>query len=757
VAPRPPRPLTRPGGVRLTAWGQDRGLVLGLTLLSVIARALAIPASLWEWDDVLFARALHHFDITAHTPHPPGFPVFVMLGRAAYAVTRDERLAYAVVACLFGALLSASLFYFYREIFQDSAVAVAGALLGSFAPNVLVYAGAPRSDGPALTLEIIGLALAVRGLRSRRALLGAAVLLGLSIGVRVTLLTAVGPALAVVLFVRARARQWRLVAGALTVLAAGVVSWYVPLVLHTGWSAYRSAVAHHAHYTLITDSIFAANANALLPYRLHRFFVDIWGTSWIVWTVYVCSAVGVLLLALRRQWGTVGWLALCFLPTMAFTLVINTALSAPLYSLSYVPLFAGLAGFALVEVPSRVFHHERRPALAHVGLLLAGAVSIGFVGWTSPIIGMIRSEESPPVRALHYLRRALDPDRDVLYYDRLYLPHVMFYLPGFRRAHEGLVAEADLIDPAPLDGRRRYTLTPEPPLAGRAQDFHWFSRPGARRLTPLSLGRYFDVYVAGPVEVYPVTFLSGWYQQEGWKGETWRWMGGESKTALYVASDAMRLHVRASMPRGDAISTVILRLDGAVLDRVAPVGDTIDRVWTVRPDRGRLWSILTIETDHTFVPSRNGRSADSRVLGLQCRELSWAPAPGSTPTVTSREQFLGPGWFPLENDHGNAWRSTTHRAVVNLPPIAGDGRLAIGLQAGERSGDGPSTVTVAVGGQVLERFPAPVETLVKTYRIPASLQRDTPAELTLSVEPLTTDDQRRLRVSTLGWGPAADP
>jgi hypothetical protein len=723
----------------------------------VVVRALAVPASPWEWDEMLFARALHRFDVSAHTPHPPGFPVFVMLGRAAYTIVHDEHRAYVAVAFVFGSLLSASLFYLYREVFQDSVVAVAGALIGSFAPNVLVYAGAPRSDGPALTLGIIGLTLTIRGLRSPRALIVGAGLLGLSIGVRVTLLTAVGPALTGVLLVRARARQWRFASAALTVLAVGIFAWYLPLVLHTGFATYRAAVAHHAHYTLTTDSIFAPNASAALPYRLHRFFVDIWGTSRIAGIAYACSAVGVMLLGLGRRWRTMGWLALCFLPIMALTVVVNTPLSAPLYALSYVPLFAGLAAFALVEVPSRLGHRASQRAAALVGLLLAGALSIGFIGWTFPIIEMIRNEDSPPVRAFRYLGRALDPDRDVLYYDRLYVPHVMFYLPGLRRAHEGFVALADLIDPAPLDRRRRFTLTPEPPLDGGAQDFQWASRLGARRLTPLSLGRYFDVHVAGPVATYPVGFLSGWYPQEGGKGKSWRWMGGRSTAALYVANDVMRLHLRVAVPHAAIGSTVIVWLDGDVLDRFTPSGDTIDRVWTVRPLAGRLWSILTIEIDRPFVPSRTGRSTDSRVLGLQCHKLEWVPVVGSMPSVTSPEQFLGPGWFPLENDDGNAWRWTTRRALVYLPPIAREGLLAISLGARERSGGGSSIVTVAVGGQVLERFPASVATVTKTYHIPASRQRSTPVELTLSTEPMTAGDQRQLKVESLGWGPAPDP
>jgi hypothetical protein len=30
-----------------------------------------------EWDEVLYARSLRHYDVATHSPHPPGYPVYV--------------------------------------------------------------------------------------------------------------------------------------------------------------------------------------------------------------------------------------------------------------------------------------------------------------------------------------------------------------------------------------------------------------------------------------------------------------------------------------------------------------------------------------------------------------------------------------------------------------------------------------------------------------------------------------------------------
>ena len=447
----------------------DARLALGLTVVGAITRVIAIPASLWEWDDVLFAQALHQFDISEHIPHPPGFPVFVMLGRAAYAVLGDEHLAYAVISCLFTSLLPAGLFYFYREIFRDSTVAFAGALIGSFAPNVWVYSAASRSDGPALTLGIIGLTLVLRGVRSPRALLIAGLLFGVSMGVRVTVLFAVGLLLACVLLARLRATHWRLVGGTLGLGIAGCLSWYVPLVLHNGWHAYHVAISEHARYTYATDSFFAEGVNAVSgAYRLQRFFVSIWGARTIMWTMYICAAGGLVLLAWRRQWRAIGELAVCFLPIMAFTVLVNTPLSAPLYSLSYVPLFVGLAGFSIVTAPRLLVQAGRWPGPDHIGLVLTSGVVVGMIHWSYPIIEMLRSEVSPPVRAAEYLRRRLDPSRDTLYYEPVFVPHVRLYFPDLKARSGGLVQcgskvcpDLNLIDP-PVGVRSIYALTEEP-------------------------------------------------------------------------------------------------------------------------------------------------------------------------------------------------------------------------------------------------------------------------------------------------------
>ena len=742
----------------------DLLIALALLMVGAIARLLAMPASLWEYDDILFARALHKFDVTIHSPHPPGYPVFVMLGRLGYALLGDEHRAYAALSLVFGMSLGASLFYLCREIFGDSMVAAMAALIGSFVPNVWVHGSASRSDGPGLVLGTICLVLILRGVRSTSALVAAGALFGFSAGVRSTVVLAVGPAFAVVLISRLRNRQRRLVVAAIGAATIATLTWYVPLILYTGWDAYRVVVAEHLRFISSTDAIWAHTSAVELLRRFERFFIDIWGPPYIMAALYACSAGGLVLLTWQRRWRALGWLAVCFLPITAFSFAINAAMGAPLYALPYVPLFAGLAAFGLVTGPRVAGDAVGRPMLAVAGPALVGALAIAMITWTYPIVAMMRTEQSPSARAMQYLRAKLDPGRDLLYLERLFVPHAIFYLPDLRMRREigpeGIAPDTNLIHP--LYPRRVYSLTTEPVPGVGGQSFQWSSAVGAQRLRRMSVGRFFDIHVTGPFgDTYPVAYLSGWFPSERSGEQTWRWMAGRSTAALFNTAKRMVLRLHATIPDpATQAATVVLRLDGVELERLAPAGHTIDRTVMVSPGRGRLWSILSIESDRTFVPIHRQLNADDRELALMCQELTWSPAPDSTPNLTSANAFMGPGWYPLETNGQSVWRWTIEEeAVVYLPPAYGGARLEIrGHAAKGRDGNRPA-VTVRIAGEVIDRIrPIGADAFLSgNYRVPASLATTGPLEFTLSADLVDVHgDSRRLGVAVthLGWLPA---
>ncbi len=748
---------------RLTALTRisDLGIALGLLLFCFITRLIAIPASLWEWDDILFARALHNYDLATHSPHPPGFPVFVAMARVAYWIFKDEHLALSTVSLIFASLLAPALFYFYREIFCDRRIAFAGALLGSFAPSVWVHSGAGRSDEVALTLGIIGLTLAIHGLQSQRSLIAGCAVFGLSMGVRVTLLPVMGPVIALVFLARLRRREWRPVVAA---LAAGTICfliWWVPFIYRVTWKTFRFVMDTHSQFAWENDAIFADTENGVLSYRLRRFFIEVWGARWIAWAIYTFSALGLFALVFKRRWKVIGWMALAFLPFLIFTLILNTPLSAPLYSLPYIPLFIGLAACGLVMVPGLIFTGSRWSALKNIGLFLAVGLTIGIAEWTYPAIKLLHREVSPPVRASHYLQQTLDHQRDLLYIDGYFAPHASFYLPDskiFLRDEE-FIPEANLI--GTITGWPRFIgLTSDPIYGGGGKSFSWpASNRGARRLRLLSLGRYFEAYVNDITKMRGITFLSGWYQHERDDTKTWRWMSRKGKVGLLGIADAMTLRVRglaAIQPKSKHPPTLVFRFNGVEVDRFTPTGSPVDRTLVLKLDPSRLWSALEIETDQVINPLRDASFPDDRDLGLQCFALDWLPAPGAPINIKSLDQYLGTGWYALENSYYDYWRWTSGVATANLPAIYGEARMDLKMLVAQRTDRSIPEVKVEIGGNVLEKFQPGPGLFTKTYYVPHSIHHGTQAELKLSAPAVLSEDPRALamQIYYLGWRPS---
>src|SRR6187549_1264657 len=142
--------------------------MMGLAALAAVtaARLLTLPKSLWEWDEVLFVRGVVHFDPIHHSPHPPGYPLLIGLGKVLAWITGDPftgLVALSVISSLVGFVALASAF----RSFAGERAGVAGALLFHLSPAMLVYGPLALSDPPALMFLSLALAAAGRLIEAR--------------------------------------------------------------------------------------------------------------------------------------------------------------------------------------------------------------------------------------------------------------------------------------------------------------------------------------------------------------------------------------------------------------------------------------------------------------------------------------------------------------------------------------------------------------------------------------------------------------
>lgn len=196
-----------------------------------------------EWDVANYLLALERFDLHQHRPHPPGYPLYVLLGRALAAVVGDSHRALLLLAAL-GAALALPCTWLLARCHLPANAAWWTALLACFAPLAWFY-GATGLPGifelPAVPLVLWLLHRGANG--SPRAFVLASLVLGLAGGLRPNLLPFLLPVW--LLGAVARPLGWRTRLLGTGVLLATIAAWLVPMIADAGGlGPFREASAY---------------------------------------------------------------------------------------------------------------------------------------------------------------------------------------------------------------------------------------------------------------------------------------------------------------------------------------------------------------------------------------------------------------------------------------------------------------------------------------------------------------------------------
>ena len=219
----------------------DCAVLIGAVALT---RFLFRSHSLYDLDSVDFALAMRRFDPSVFQPHPPGYYLYVWLGRLMNAVFHDPNAALVAISIAASCGAAVMIYRLTLEWFGSLAARFAGALF-------LVSPLAWFHGTVALTYIVEAFFSALLGYLcwhiyqgSVRSIIPAAVVLGLSAGVRPSSLLFLGP---LFLFSLRRAPRKRALAG-IGVLLLTLLGWFVPMLYASGGpAAYFSALSFLWH------------------------------------------------------------------------------------------------------------------------------------------------------------------------------------------------------------------------------------------------------------------------------------------------------------------------------------------------------------------------------------------------------------------------------------------------------------------------------------------------------------------------------
>ena len=367
-----------------------------------------LPASLEDLDSINFALGVRRFDVAAHQPHPPGYPVYVLAAKGLHAVVGPEARALGVLSVISGALAVFALAALYRGI-EQHAVSKMGAaverppsssidwpvltaVMAATAPLFWFTAARPLSDMAGLAASIGIQAMALTATGGTLAL--AALLAGVASGIRSQVIWLTLPVLllAVVRLPRRERMEDARLAGAALVL--GILIWFVPLVwLSGGPRGYWAALSNQGAEDLTGVGMLWTThtvRQAILAFT--STFVAPFGGPILAAIALTLAAAGAVRLLLRSPW-VLGLLVVLFGPYLVFDLLFQESVTTRYALPMVVPL-------AYLAVCGARWLRERAAAVVVVALSVGGLV-LGVIN-----VQAYAKEPAPAFRMLADMRAA---------------------------------------------------------------------------------------------------------------------------------------------------------------------------------------------------------------------------------------------------------------------------------------------------------------------------------------------------------------
>lgn len=696
-------------------------LAIGLAHLPFLASGLE------DIDSVNFALGVRDFDVAAHRPHPPGYPIYIAVGKvAAMAVgavsggevpSAIEARALSIVSLLAAVVAAFVMYRAYAALgrrdgesglLPASDVAAIGATaLALTCPLLWTLAVRPLSDLPGLAFALVSQVFLLTAwqwqrvppggerrmtpemtAKSGRMIVLGALVAGLALGMRSQTLWLTAPILLTVIVDRMGRGGAGALIGATMTSAIGSLAWAIPLVAASGGlSAYLTALGTQAGEDFAGGEMLYLNpAPRLVALALVRTFVDPWESVPLAVVVLVLAAAGLLRLLVQDRRTLVALLALA-VPYCAFHLLFQDT-SFTRYAAPLVPVvaYAAVQGLRLAG-----------SAAMPVG---AALLSVWAIAVAAPLTAQYAASASPTLQALGAMKaQAVDAGPEALGMHQTFVRPLeaeqidIPRLPAPPRrewqalgrfwtgGHEGplwFLADPRRTDLALVDPRSRTDVTP----------FGW--APSEHRV-------FGDMR---PAAADWIRFANPrWFAETGWSltPETAgmsRLMGEGPHLGPIVARvrrspDAA--HVLIGGRNLGAAGDPPVRFTLAVDER--PIAS-----WEVAPG----FFLRTVDLAPGML------EGDGRFAALTVQA---APVSGETPIPAAVEQFdLQPpgtlmwgfdeGWYEAEyTPQLGVWRWAGERARLRVVGATSDVRVSLEMEAPLRYFDAPSQVRALAGSR----------------------------------------------------------
>jgi hypothetical protein len=308
-------------------------LPLLLALITILTRIPFTSKLLYHMDSVQFALALKKYDITVHQPHPPGYFLYVMLGKFFNLLTGDANMSFIAMSIIASGLTVFFIFLLTREIY-DIKTAFWSSILANTSPLLWFHSEVALTYILEASFSVSFAFLCWKILNGQyRLIFISALLLAFIGGVRQSTLVFLIP----LWLYSIRKSPYKYIIISFALLVTGILSWFLPMLsMSGGYAQYKAAVDELWAFTVEPFTVLNAGLKSLFVYSKNIFQCIIYGLGLsAAFVVFYLFKKGfkhtVKLLLSEKGIFIVFWIV----PVILFYLFIHTGPSG--YSLIFMP------------------------------------------------------------------------------------------------------------------------------------------------------------------------------------------------------------------------------------------------------------------------------------------------------------------------------------------------------------------------------------------------------------------------------------
>jgi 4-amino-4-deoxy-L-arabinose transferase-like glycosyltransferase len=347
--------------------------------LTALLRLPFVAHRLWDHDSVQFALGVLRYDLAAHQPHPPGYPLYIALLKLLAALGVEPLYGMVALSVLGAALGAGCLVLLVGRLapVAPERTALLAAILYAANPLLWFYGELPLIYALEGGLTVAVALAAWRMGEGRLPFLLACVLFAVAAGLRQSTAVLLAPLFlyGVGSALLRRRLPWRVLFEGAALGAALVALWFVPLLREAGgYAAYRQLSSGHFQQLLPYTSILYGGGWPALAHNLEVLVK--WGVQGMVpaalalcvLTVSAPERIARGIQELVQRGGRLPFLLAWVGPPVLFFAFFHVTKGG--YTLVHLP--ALLAAAALVAAPALA--EPRRAFFATLAALAAGAI-----------------------------------------------------------------------------------------------------------------------------------------------------------------------------------------------------------------------------------------------------------------------------------------------------------------------------------------------------------------------------------------------